>query len=106
MKRIREYFAGKTPKQRVLVIIGAILLAVFVFFIIKGNIFDRRVSDNSPQSVLQSENSSSEETNSEQNEPADEVAFHINWIDIGVLAVLFTAYGVHKYRQAKREKRL
>ena len=106
MKRIREYLAGKTPKQRVLVFIGAALLAVFIFFIIKGNIFDRHISNNPPQSVSHSESSSSEDTNSDQNETTEEVKFHINWIDISILAALFTAYGIHKYRKAKREKRL
>lgn len=106
MKRIREYLAGKTPKQRVLIFIGAALLIVFIFFVIKGNLFDKHVSNNPPQSVSQSEGSISEDTNSEQNETAEEVKFHINWIDIGVLVVLFTAYGIHKYRKAKREKRL
>ena len=36
MKRIREYLAGKTPKQRVLIFIGAALLIVFIFFVIKN----------------------------------------------------------------------
>lgn len=106
MKRIREYLAGKTPKQRVLIFIGAALLIVFIFFVIKGNLFDKRVSNNPPQSVSQSEDSSSEETNSEQGETDEGVKFHINWIDISVLAALAAAYGIHKYRKAKREKRL
>ncbi len=104
MKRIREYLAGKTPKQRVLIFIGAALLIVFIFFVIKGNLFDKHVSNNPPQSVSQSENSSSEGTNSEQSETAEGVKFHINWIDISVLAALAAAYGIHKYRKPNEKR--
>lgn len=36
MKRIREYFEGKTRKQRILIFIGIALIIAFIFFIVKG----------------------------------------------------------------------
>lgn len=104
----KENFSGKTIPQKIWFCIGALLLLIFLFFIIKGNIFDNRelLASEISQSADRGENSdSSAEEQSAQN--SDNWArFHISWIDLGVLAALCTAYGVHKYREKKREKRL
>lgn len=88
--------------------IGISLLLTFLFFIIKGNFFDVRKS---PVSEISQSTDSSESSDSSQEEQStqnsdNKIHFHINWIDLGVLAALCTAYGVHKYREKKREKRL
>ncbi len=97
--KIKDYFAKKTPKQRIFSVIGFTLIAVLIFFIIKGNIYDsqRRNSAKSDQSNSESSNDSEDQS---------EIRFHINWLDIAIPAAIFGAYGIHKYREKKREKRL
>lgn len=67
MKRIREYIEGKTRKQRVLIFIGAVLIIVFIFFVIKGFV-------------------------------GSGIHFHINPVDIAILAGLAVAYIILKRR--------
>lgn len=107
-RKIKENFARKTIRQRIHICIGISLLLIFLFFIIKGNFFDAREVPASAVSQSadsgESSDSSSEEQGTQNSD--NRVRFHINWIDLGALAALCTAYGVHKYREKKREKRL
>lgn len=104
---IKENFAQKTIRQKIRFCIMILLLLTFLFFLIKGNFFDVRESPTSETSQSSYSGESYEDSKEEQStQSSNKVHFQINWIDIGVLAVLCTAYGVHKYREKKREKRL
>ncbi len=85
MKKLRDWFMGKSVKQRIVTIIIAIVLLVFLFFIIKANFIDiptdTAEQDNRPQ-------------------------FRISIIDIGLLIVAVGAYLFHKYREKLRQRRM
>ena len=99
MKRFIDYFPHKSVKQRVYLIIGFVLLLTLCFFIIKGNIVDKPTKQtNTSSSVSQEAESGTEEI------PSD-FKFHISIIDIAPLCVVTAGYGIHRYRQAKRERR-
>lgn len=98
MKRFIEYFSRKSVKQRVYLIIGFVLLLTLCFFIFKGNIIDKPIQTNSSSSVSQESESGTEESSSD-------IKFHISIIDIAPLCIVTVGYGIHKYRQAKRERR-
>lgn len=109
--KLKESFAKKTIRQKIRICIGLSLLVTFIFFVIKGNFFDTRTS---PQPSELSQVADTTDSGEESSPPQEEsnaqssgnVSFHINWLDIGILAALLTAYGAHKYREKKREKRL
>lgn len=105
--KFKENFAKKTMRRKILFCIGLSLLLTFLFFVIKGNFFDVRTVPQTETS-LSADNSENSDSLQEQTTQAqdDKVHFHINWIDVGILAALCAAYGVHKYREKKREKRL
>lgn len=104
--KLREYWRKKSLKQRIYLCVGLGFILIFLFFAIKGSFFDKRVPDNPQTEISQSESEDSEQENSGSEGEDSEIHFRVNWIDIGVLAVLFTAYGIHKYREKKKEKRL
>lgn len=107
--KLKESFESKTIPQRIRICIGLTLVITFIFFVIKGNFFDTRTTTAPPQETSQSADSvdGSSPPQEESNAQSDsKVRFNISWLDIGILAALFTAYGVHKYREKKREKRL
>lgn len=100
--KLREYWSKKSLKQRVYLCIGVALILTFLAFFIKGNFIDNRIFDD------QAETSQSSDTN-EEAQASESSGFELSdipWIDLGVLAALFTAYGIHKYREKKRERRL
>lgn len=71
--RFAEYFAAKSTKQKILFVIGVLLLAAFVFFFIKGNFFDNgNVSGETPQN--------------------DRAKFRIGFIDIAVLLAIAAGF--------------
>lgn len=90
MIKLRDYWSKKSLKQKILLCIGLILVLTFIFFFVKGNFLDRQAAADNTTSVSQSES---------RTEPEAEIQFRINWIDIGILAVLFGAYGIHKFRE-------
>ncbi len=90
MKRLKSYWESKSVRQRIYLCIVLVLILMFAFFVVKGNIFDK-LSSTPPQ---------------DSSKASDEIHFHISWIDIGVLAAVFGAYGIHKYREKKKGKRL
>lgn len=110
--KLKESFESKTIPQRIRICIGLTLVITFIFFVIKGNFFDTRTTTAPPQETSQSADNgessppSQEESNAQSDSKDSKVRFNISWLDIGILAALFTAYGVHKYREKKREKRL
>ena len=101
MKRLKEYWAGKSVRQRIYLCIVLVLLLIFLYFIVKGNTFDKLTSTPPQTSISQTS-----ESGEENIETAEEIHFHISWIDIGILTVVFGAYGIHKYREKKKGKRL
>lgn len=101
MKWLKNYWAGKSVRQRIYLCIVMVLLLTFLFFVVKGNTFDKLVPTSQQTSVSQSADNGEDSA-----ETVEEIHFHISWIDIGVLGAVFAAYGIHKYRQKKKEKRL
>lgn len=101
--KLREYWIKKNLKQRIYLCIGTSLVLVFMFFFIKGNFFDKHISTLTATSET-TQSSASAEDKSDENDGFELSDFP--WIDVGILAVLFTAYGIHKYREKKRERRL
>lgn len=104
----KENFAKKTIRQKILFCIGTALILTFTFFLIKGNFFDKHTTQTDV--VSQSEETSGENYSDSENTQTSQTqnntsGFHINWVDIGILLALCTAYGVHKFRTKKRERR-
>lgn len=94
MKKITEYLAGKSIRQRILLAVGGALLIIFLFFVVKGN-----VGSFAPAPV---------ESTTETAESAEEVpapTLHVGIIDIIPLAAVSAGYGIHKLREKKRERR-
>lgn len=107
-RKVKGNFSKKTIRQRIHICIGISLLLIFLFFIIKGNFFDAGKMPASEMSQSADSGEGSDNSAEEQGTQVsgNKIRFHINWIDLGVLAALCTIYGVHKYREKKREKRL
>lgn len=104
--KLREYWNKKTLKQRIYLCMGIVLVLTFFAFFIKGNFIDPKSSD-APQA--ETSYSSDTSSTSEETQTSESGGFKLSdipWIDLGVLAALFTAYGIHKYREKKRERRL
>ena len=94
MKKFTEYLAGKSIRQRILLAVGAALLIIFLFFVVKGN-----VGSFAP---------APDESTAETAESAEEVpapTLHVGIIDIIPLAAVSAGYGIHKLREKKRERR-
>lgn len=107
LRSIKENFAQKTIRQKIRICIVLVLLLTFLFFVIKGNFFDTQANiSDAPTSTSQT----SDDESSYNEEPSaprakNKVRININWIDVGILGVLCIAYGVHKFREKKRERR-
>lgn len=86
MKKLYDYFKGKSIKQRIAIcfVIAAILM--FLFFIIKGNFFDIPSEGNTEQSSASQ--------------------FHISIVDMALLVGVIVAYIIHKIREKRRQKRM
>lgn len=106
--KLREYWQKKTLKQRIYLCVGLGFILIFLFFVIKGNFFDKSVPNNLGNSQTEtSQFEGGESATDDTSQDTDsKIHFRVNWIDIGVLTVLFTAYGIHKYREKKKEKRV
>ncbi len=101
-KRFGEYFAAKSVKQKILFIIGVLLLAVFVFFFIKGNFFDNHAkSTETSYSTSQDGASSGDETQAEQSPPK----FRINFFDVGIVVIVIILFVIHKIREKQKFRR-
>lgn len=102
--RFGKYFSEKSTKQKVLFVIGALLLAAFVFFFIKGNFFDNRnVSNETSQTC--SDGTSQNEDGS-QNTPATKAKFHIGFIDIVILLALIAVYVIRIIIKRRNNRRM
>ncbi|MBR4096367.1 MAG: hypothetical protein IKK42_03570 [Oscillospiraceae bacterium] len=88
MKKLYNYFMNKSVKQRIAICFVAVMLLVFLFFVIKANFFDIPL---------------------ETAEGADEPSrpqFHISLLDIGLLLVTVAVYLIHKFREKRKQRRM
>lgn len=75
-ERFADYFGAKSTKQKILFVIGVLILAALVFFFIKGNFFDNgSVSGETPQ-----------------NDSSGGAKFHIGFIDIVALLAIVAGF--------------
>lgn len=103
--RFGKYFGEKSTKQKILFVIGALLISTFVFFFIKGNFFDNRGGASSEMSQTYSEGTSQDE-GSTQNAPEKATKFHIGIIDIVILLVLIAVYVVRLIIKKRNNRRM
>lgn len=99
-KKIYSYITGKSVKQRIYICIALTAVITLAFFTVKANFFDNRqpqtsVSENSENTEIQTENADNKLP-----------PFKISFIDTGVLLGVVVAYGIHKIREKKRQRRL
>ncbi len=80
-------------------------MITLLVFTIKANFFDRPVDN--PQTEI------SESIETSKGEIADNVPienelpqFRISLIDVGVLLAVVIAYGIHKFREKRKQRRL
>lgn len=80
-------------------------MITLLVFTIKANFFDRPVDN--PQTEI------SESIETSEGEIADNVPienelpqFRISLIDVGVLLAVVIAYGIHKFREKRKQRRL
>ena len=90
-KRFGKYFGEKSTKQKILFVIGTLILLMFVFFFIKGNFFDNRIT--SSETSQYSDGTSQAESTSQSTQNSTK-KFHIGIIDIVILIALIAAYVV------------
>lgn len=104
--KLYDYFSNKSIGQKIRLIIAFVALLTFCFFIIKGNIFDKK-TDISNTSTSQTEiiEVTTSESASEVTQTTEPPSFHISIIDVGLLVAVVSAYTIHKIRERKRERR-
>lgn len=104
--KLYNYFSSKSIGQRIRLIIAFVALLTFCFFIIKGNIFDKK-TDTPNQATSQTEiiEVTTSEATAEVTQTTEPPSFHISLIDVGILIAVITAYTIHKLRERKRERR-
>lgn len=105
-KKVGEYFSAKPPRQRVLAIIGFVLLAVFVFFLIKGNFFDARKNISSENSYSESGEISDESENEAPPTQTERAKFHVSVFDIVILVVIGVCFAVKIIRGKIKNRRM
>lgn len=106
--KLYNYFLSKSIGQRIRLIIAFVALLTFCFFIIKGNIFDKK-TDTPNQATSQTEiieiTTSEATVEVTQTQTTEPLSFHISIIDVGILVAVVTVYSIHKLRERKRERR-
>lgn len=102
--RFGNYFSEKSTKQKVLFVIGVLLLAAFVFFFIKGNFFDNRNVSNETSQTCSDGTSQNEDA--PQNTPATTAKFHIGFIDVVILLALIAVYVIRIIIKRRNNRRM
>lgn len=87
MRSLYNYFKSKSIKQRIAICFVVIAMLVFLFFVIKGNLYD-----------IPTESQDTEQSGSPQ--------FHVSLVDMGVLAAVIIAYISHKIHEKRKQKRM
>lgn len=105
IKKLYAYITGKSVKQRICVCIVAAAVITLLAFTIKANFIDKHLG-NFPQTEITENIGTSEGENSENVPAKNEPQFHISLIDVGVLLAVVTAYGIHKFREKRKQRRL
>ena len=80
-------------------------MITLLVFTIKANFFDRPVDNPQTEiseSIETSEGESTESVSAENGLPQ----LRISMIDVGVLLAVVTAYGIHKFREKRKQRRL
>ncbi len=106
ISKMREYFAEKSGKQRVLIVICFALIAVFVFFFIKGNFFDKKETSHDETSVSDTSQAGEDENGNETQVQGYEVEFHISFIDVLILIAIVVLIIIHKIREKIKHRRM
>lgn len=102
--RFGKYFGEKSTKQKILFVIGALMILAFVFFFIRGNFFDnRRASSETSQTYS---DGTSQDEGSTQNALEKATKFHIGIIDIVILLVLIAVYVVRLIIKKRNNRRM
>ena len=105
IKKLYAYITGKSIKQRICICIVATAMITLLVFTIKANFFDRPVDNPQTEiseSIETSEGESTESVSAENGLPQ----LRISMIDVGVLLAVVTAYGIHKFREKRKQRRL
>lgn len=106
IKKLYAYITGKSVKQRICICIVAAAVITLLAFTIKANFIDKPLC-NFPQTEITenigtSEGESTESVSAENKLPQ----LRISLIDVGVLLAVVTAYGIHKFREKRKQRRL
>lgn len=99
-----RYFGEKSIKQKILFVIGVLLISTFVFFFIKGNFFDNRQTSSETSQTYSDSTSQSEEV--PQNAPENTAKFHIGFFDIVILLALISVYVVRFIIKRRNNRRM
>lgn len=102
MRKLYESFIQRSVRARIGIIIAFVLLLVFCFYIIKANMFN----GNSSTEIISEITAETAEAATAEVTESEPLQFHIGILDIVLLVGAFTAYGIHKFREKKREERV
>ncbi len=104
LKRFGNYFGKKTTKQKVLFVIGLLLIAVFAFFFIKGNFFDnKRTANESGSSYSEG---TSQDGDTAQTAPDKQPKFHVGIVDIVIIIAIIAAYVIRTIIKKHNNRRM
>lgn len=106
IKKLYAYITGKSVKQRICICIVAAAVITLLAFTIKANFIDKPL-DNFPQAEITENIGTSEGESTESVSAENELPqLRISLIDVGVLLAVVTAYGIHKFREKRKQRRL
>lgn len=100
-----RYFSEKSTKQKILFMIGVLLISAFVFFFIKGNFFDNRNVSNENETSQTCSDSTSQNEDAPHT-PATTAKFHIGFIDIVILLALIAVYVIRLIIKRRNNRRM
>lgn len=85
MKKILDYFKGKSVKQRIAICVVLAAMLTLLVFMIKANFFDIPAEKSAEESAPQ---------------------FHISIVDMLAFAGIIVAYIAHKIHEKRKQKRM
>lgn len=106
IKKLYAYITKKSIKQRICICIVAAAVITLLAFTIKANFIDKPLG-NFPQTEITENIGTSEGESTESVSAENELPqLRISLIDVGVLLAVVTAYGIHKFREKRKQRRL
>lgn len=88
-RKLAERFAEKTPRQRVLAVIGFLLIAMFAFFFIKAIFFeDTRQQTQTDPNTSYTDSGSSADAEDGSETAAEHPTFHLSSLDVILVIVI------------------